>query len=317
MVVVDVALHPPDGRRALGRVRIQLLGDELELDAQGHESLLRAVVQVALDPAPLAVSDRRDPRTRPPELVQRRLELGDQAIVLERGQRVGAGSLYEQRVESAVVGDRREPSAVDLYLCHRTPSCGLGGAARPARLVDPVPAVPAQPVHDAQRPIGERRLQRSAQGVCVRVLAQLERDALERVGHEQALTQQPDREARGNERQREHVEPPDRLQKRRVGPRGAADLVDQPAPAARYAATAATGDQHPPHQRRGPACAPDQDGRHGAVDQHHEDLAQGAHHVAHECRIVVGQHERVAGHEVPQLAHGDGSGNWASSIVGR
>ena len=60
---------------ALGIVLEELLR-ELQLDPQRDQPLLGAVVQVALDPAPLVLGAGRDAGARELELAQRRLGLG-------------------------------------------------------------------------------------------------------------------------------------------------------------------------------------------------------------------------------------------------
>jgi hypothetical protein len=61
---------------AIGHVGTQLLGEEREADAQREQLLLGAVVEVALELAPLVLGDRRD-------LAARRAQVRDQPRVLE------------------------------------------------------------------------------------------------------------------------------------------------------------------------------------------------------------------------------------------
>ena len=88
---------------------------QLELDPQRDEPLLGAVVQVALDPAPLVLGAGRDAGARELELAHRRLGLGGQPLVLEhhgghRGARLEQLGPLEQPF---VVDDRGHHLAVD------------------------------------------------------------------------------------------------------------------------------------------------------------------------------------------------------------
>ena len=55
-----------------------------QLQRDRHEPLLRAVVQVALEPAALRVAGGDDPLARCLQLVEPRVGLGEEALVLER-----------------------------------------------------------------------------------------------------------------------------------------------------------------------------------------------------------------------------------------
>ena len=93
---------------ALGIAPDDLLG-QLELDPQRDEPLLGAVVQVALDPAPLVLGAGRDAGARELQLAHRRLGLGGQPLVLEHdGGHRGAGlEQLRARSRALVVDDRR------------------------------------------------------------------------------------------------------------------------------------------------------------------------------------------------------------------
>ena len=81
--LVDVVLELAQPRGALlGIAQDDVLG-ELELDPERDEPLLGAVVQVALDPAPLLLRAGREAGARELELAQRRLGLGREPLVLE------------------------------------------------------------------------------------------------------------------------------------------------------------------------------------------------------------------------------------------
>jgi hypothetical protein len=67
--------------------------DQLELEREGDEPLLGAVVQVGLEPAPLGVARRDEALPRRPQLGQPRLGLRAQGSVLERDPRRRADRL--------------------------------------------------------------------------------------------------------------------------------------------------------------------------------------------------------------------------------
>ena len=67
-----------------GRVGVEALARELQLDHQRHEPLLRAVVEVAAEPAALGVARVDEPRPRRAQRLQPRAQLHLQARVLER-----------------------------------------------------------------------------------------------------------------------------------------------------------------------------------------------------------------------------------------
>ena len=74
------------GRRLIEQLRLAgraLLGD-LEPHGQGHEPLLGAVVEIALDPASFRVGRLDDPQPRRPDLLELGPDLGRQPLVLER-----------------------------------------------------------------------------------------------------------------------------------------------------------------------------------------------------------------------------------------
>ena len=80
------------------------------------EPLLRAVVQVALEPPALGVAGRDDPLARRLQLGEPRLGLRVQALVLERDRRRGADRLDQLGVvvERGVVDERGDLAAVAL-----------------------------------------------------------------------------------------------------------------------------------------------------------------------------------------------------------
>ena len=94
-------------------MRLCEVARELQLDRQRHESLLRAVVQVAFDAPSLEVRRRHDPAARFTQLSKRRAKLRLEALVLEgheceaRGHIGDHGRVHDER---RVVYEDRHPS---------------------------------------------------------------------------------------------------------------------------------------------------------------------------------------------------------------
>ncbi len=124
--------------------------------AKRHELLLRAVVQVALDPPARVVGGLDDPQPRHPQLLHPRAQLGLQALVVDRqrGGGRGRGDELRRRVELGVVDDRRHPHALVLDRRPRAPRAGVGQLDLAAGVVDEDLAL-GQPVGDVQGAIAE------------------------------------------------------------------------------------------------------------------------------------------------------------------
>ena len=124
--------------------------DQRELQGEGHQPLLGAVVQVALDPAPLGVARGDDALAGRLQLGQPGLRLRVQLPVLQRdrGRRADGLDQLGVVVEGAVVDQRRDLLAVALHDRHRPVLAGLGQRDGRAVGVD-VGAVRAR-VGDAQ-----------------------------------------------------------------------------------------------------------------------------------------------------------------------
>src|SRR4051794_5415596 len=178
--LVDLRLEVSDGVRADGRIGVEPLRDQLEPYAQRDQTLLSAVVEVALDSAALAVPDRDYPRSRSRELLERAAQTLDEAVVLERIQRIRRGSLDEGWIlrEARVMQDRGYPPPVGAHLGNRTPICGLRRLYRPTCLIDPMARVAAQPVHDLERGVLQRIGERGAQIAGARVRPEKTGEAL-------------------------------------------------------------------------------------------------------------------------------------------
>ena len=112
-----------DGRRDLG---VSVRGPDsgrLQEEGDGHELLLRAVVDVALDPPPLGVAGGHDSRSGLSDLLELGADVGGEPLVLEGESRSGRdrpdelGLLDERRV----VDQRSDRSAADLEPRHGAP----------------------------------------------------------------------------------------------------------------------------------------------------------------------------------------------------
>ena len=129
---------------------------EGERQRERHEPLLRAVVEVALEPPTLGVGGLDEPRPGRAQLLEARAQLRLQALVLEREPGGGDDPVDELGMvaQRRVVDERRDrkPGALD----------GRGHAARAVsrqrdRLaVDVDERVVAQPVGELERGVAER-----------------------------------------------------------------------------------------------------------------------------------------------------------------
>ena len=97
----------------LGHLAPERFGDQREPDPQCQQLLLGAVVEIALEPAALALGDRLDAVLGLAEAAARGAQVLDQAGVLEDDEAVGRRGLDQARVlpEAAVVQDRGDALA--------------------------------------------------------------------------------------------------------------------------------------------------------------------------------------------------------------
>src|SRR5881409_3623269 len=104
-----------DARAGLG-VAVDPLLEQAQLERKRHEALLRAVVQVALEPLTLLLAGLDDPQARAPELLHARGQLGLQPCVLQReaGRRADGGEQLGLVVHRRVVNQRGDRRAVAL-----------------------------------------------------------------------------------------------------------------------------------------------------------------------------------------------------------
>ncbi len=110
-----------------GLTQVAFLSFPLKPDLCGDESLLDAVVKVALELAPLIIRGAHQSRARTLQLLQRLLPARFQLRILSRQEHGGAGCFQELRVvvELWVVNDRDRRRALVGYECHGT--AGFGG----------------------------------------------------------------------------------------------------------------------------------------------------------------------------------------------
>ena len=190
--LVDGAGQPAVTQPRLEHPQVQRERDEL---------LLRAVVQVALDPPPRVVRRLDDPQPRDPQLLHPRAQLGLQALVVdrERGGGGGRGDELRRRVELRVVDDRRHAHALVLHRGPRAPGLGVGQLDLAPGVVDEDLAL-GQPVGDVQGAIPEPLGQHLAHGPALDGARgeQPPRDGAHRVPDR---LEQRDRHDRGRQRQ--------------------------------------------------------------------------------------------------------------------
>jgi hypothetical protein len=126
------------------RIAFRELPREPDPDAEGHQVLLRPVVQVALDLSPLGIAGGGDLLAGRDELGGRRTELRLEPTVLEREQNGLAGSIDELRVgvQRGVVPDRRDGLALSCDEARGAPvSGGHAGDPLAPRVHEAVSAV--------------------------------------------------------------------------------------------------------------------------------------------------------------------------------
>ena len=106
-------------RRAGGPHELTLQGPELQRERD--QPLLRAVVQVSLEPSPLGLRNLDDARARPPQLLHPRAQLGLETPVLERDARRCDDRVQKRRLvlQRGVVHECRHrlPAALDDRGC--------------------------------------------------------------------------------------------------------------------------------------------------------------------------------------------------------
>ena len=99
---------------------------QAQVDAERHQALLGAVVEVSLDPAPLLVTGLNDARARCPQLDEIRAKVGVQALVFQCQRRRGSNGPHELVLFSEVcdVHDRGDAPSLVFDDRHDLPSGG-------------------------------------------------------------------------------------------------------------------------------------------------------------------------------------------------
>ena len=184
-----------------------------ELQRDPDEALLRAVVQVALEPPPLRVAGRDDPLARGLQLDHPGLRLGVQVLVLERDRGRRGDGLHELRVvvERRVVDQRRDALAVAVDGRDRPVAARRGQRDLLSRGVG-VGLVLRQPVRHDELRIAERPRQRRLQ-VAAAHRAQPEEQLREAAARE-PRPQQAGEEGQRDRDQRARREPQQHLRAR-------------------------------------------------------------------------------------------------------
>ena len=181
--------------------------DHPQLERDGDEPLLRAVVEVALEPPPLRVAGGDDALARGAQLREPVLGLGLQPRVVERDRGRGGDGLDELRivVERRVVDEHPELAAVALDRRRRTVATRRGQRDRLSAAVD-VGALARHAIGQdepwiAER-LGEPRLQPHAAQ-----RAELAEEIREPSAREPGAQQAP--EQRGRDREQRRVQDPE------------------------------------------------------------------------------------------------------------
>ena len=94
---------------------------EAERDGKGHEALLRSVVEVAFDPAPLGVGSGDDPAARRAHLCELSTHLGRQPLVLEHEPGGGPDRFHQGRLveQGRIVNERGDLHAAGGHRGYR------------------------------------------------------------------------------------------------------------------------------------------------------------------------------------------------------
>ena len=202
--------------------------------------------------APRLVGHGDDPRARRRQLADRGGQPAHEPAVLEDHERVGRRGLQQRRVlrERGVGVDGRDPPPVHADLGEGPALLLAGRLDAGRRLAHPAVGRVREPVGDLQRRVLERVGQRRAQRLGRGLRPEAEGQPLQRRRGVEAAPQHPDGEAERDEREREHVDPPQRVEARRVGAEPASRVVGRE----REATEDGHGehrDEHPAQQRPG------------------------------------------------------------------
>ena len=202
-------------RRVQDAERARVVGDarteHLQLEGECDEVLLRALVEVALEPAPGLHAGFDDPGTRRPELLDTGPKRHLDTLVLEGGGRLcGRGpDEFRRRPQVGVVDDCCDPPTVALDVGPGAAGVDLGQLDREPALVDELLAF-GEPVRDRERLVADALHERLPHAAALR----------------RARVEQPPLD--GAERPREAVEHRDRDDRRCERKRGEHPACDRP-----------------------------------------------------------------------------------------
>ena len=204
-------------------VLVELLLEQVELDPQRHEPLLGPVVEIALDPSPLAIGRRDYSRAGPLDLRQGGADPVGQALVLERDERIAGDRLDVLLLvgQGLVMDDRRDGPAAAPDVGHAAARSRCRERKRPAAGVHPRASAAGIGVRDLERRIPEGARQGVAQLLAGERRTDARTECLQGARHVQPPAQQADQERRSHRRQRERDQPRQRIDQLRVGRRGA------------------------------------------------------------------------------------------------
>jgi hypothetical protein len=139
------------------------VADQLEVQRERDELLLRPVVKVALESATRLEARLDDPRSRGAQLLDPRPQVRLQPLVVERedGTRSRGPDELGTRVQLRVVDDRCQTRAVVLDRGPRAAGLGYGQLDRQSALVHEDGAI-GQPVRDRKRVVADALRERVA-----------------------------------------------------------------------------------------------------------------------------------------------------------
>ena len=182
--LLDLVLR---ARQHIHIVRVTAGSREAECDGEGDESLLRPVVEVALESAPLGICRGDEPDARCPHLGELRAHLGRQTLVLEHEPCRRSNGLHQRRLieQRRIVNERRDLFALNGHQCHR-PIRALGELERPPVGGDVAAVVEA--IRNVERRVAEYPGEPLAQAGCSSVRSSTTRsDASRRGSRDQTI----------------------------------------------------------------------------------------------------------------------------------
>ncbi len=205
------------------RVVVHAASEAPELEREGDQPLLGAVVEIALEPGALPLTGLEHAPARAPQLFEARLELGVQLPVLERQPRRSADGLEQLRLvaERPVVHQGRDRLALALDQRRRPLVVGPGQPHRPALGIRP-DRILGEPVREAQRRIVQRARERRREVERRRHRAQLDHQLADR-GAGQARVEQRDQKCDRGQADDDERRSLDRKEEALLGKEGAGE----------------------------------------------------------------------------------------------